>query len=243
MNVKNDALIAILPLSVACGGEGRWAVETWGEEYIEQEMPAEIFADGCSVVYDRFEVNLSEISLLDGDSAVVGEVPGGTFDMTTPGPQAVGEVEVPATFYSTARFVLSPGAGAAVRASGTLSCGGSDATFDWSFQTSTTYLCEPADLSVPKSGSATTELTIHGDHLFYDGLEDPDAAVRGQAIFDADADADGQVTLDELAAVPVAPLGYTVGQASEVEHLGDFVAALTRSLGHVDGEGHCAVAP
>lgn len=116
-----------------------------------------------------------------------------------------------------------------------------DYTFDWSFDTDTTYNCEPEDLTIPAGGEDGTELTIHGDHLFYDGLENPDAEVRGAAIADADADADGVVTQAELDLVQVATLGYEVGQYSEVTTLGDFVSFLTRTLGHVDGEGHCQV--
>lgn len=233
--------LALFPLLAACGGTGDWVVETWGEDYIEMGIPAEVFADGCSVVYDRFEVALAEVALLDGDGEVVGPVDGARFEMTEPGPQAVGSVAVPATFYSTARFVVAAEDGASVDVAGTLSCGGASKRFDWSFTTATTYLCEPEDLTIPAGGSATTQFTVHGDHLFYDGLENPDALVRGQAIFDADADGDGAITQAELAAVSVATLGYAVGQYSEVTTLEDFVAFLTRTLGHVDGEGHCQV--
>jgi hypothetical protein len=233
-------MILILHL-IGCGGTGAWVVETWGEEYIEQEIPASVFADGCAVTYDNFEVALAGASLLDGDGTAVGELPGATFDMVTPGPQAVGSVDVPATYYATARFQIAASTGPSVRSAGTLTCGGGSKTFDWSFTTATTYDCEPADLTIPAGGEATTQLTIHGDHLFYDGLENADAAVRGQAVFDADADGDGAVTQDELAAVSVATLGYSVGQYSEVTTLADFVTFLTQTLGHVDGEGHCQV--
>jgi hypothetical protein len=81
----------------------------------------------------------------------------------------------------------------------------------------------------------TVPLAIHGDHLFYDGLENPDAVVRGVAIAEADADADGTVTLDELDAVHVAGLGYEVGQYSDVTTLGEFVTFLTRTLGQPRG--------
>jgi hypothetical protein len=233
--------IVLLPVLAACGGSGEWVVETWGEEYIEQEIPAEVFADGCSVVYDRFEVAVSDVALLDGDGEVAGSIAGARFEMTQPGPQAVGSVAVPATYYSTARFVVSADDGASVEVTGTLSCGGASKSFDWTFTTVTTYLCEPEDLTIPASGEAFTQLTIHGDHLFYDGLENPDALVRGQAIFDADADGDGTITQEELGSVSVATLGYAVGQYSEVTTLADFVSFLTQTLGHVDGEGHCQV--
>lgn len=94
---------------------------------------------------------------------------------------------------------------------------------------------------MPAGGEAGTELTIHGDHLFYDGLEDPDAGLQGQPIVAADADGNGVITQDELAAVDVAGLGYSVGQHSEVTDLDAFITFLTRTLGHVDGEGHCQV--
>jgi hypothetical protein len=63
--------------------------------------------------------------------------------------------------------------------------------------------------------------------------------LRGQDIVDADADADGEVSQDELAAVGLAELGYDVGSWSEVTDLEAFIAALTHTLGHIDGEGHC----
>lgn len=230
-----------IALCLTACGSGEWAVEIWGEDYIEVEIPAADFADGCSAVFTSFSVNLIEAALLDGNGAVVGETAVGRFELSAPGPQAVGAVEVPARYYDTARFVIGPGEGDAVAAAGTLRCGEQSVSFDWSFGTSTTYLCEPDGLTVPAGGTATTQLTVHGDHFFYDGLEDPDAEVRGQAILDADADEDGEVTLAELEAVPVAPLGYSVGQYSDVNTLGQFVRFLTQTLGHVDGEGHCQV--
>ncbi|MEL6348517.1 MAG: hypothetical protein AAFV53_35750 [Myxococcota bacterium] len=221
--------------------EGDWAVSTWGEEYIEDEIPASDFSDGCTASFERFSVNITEAALLDGDGNAAGEAPTGRFEMTTPGPQALGAVTVPATFYDTAQFTIAPTGDDAIHAVGTLTCGAQTVTFDWSFDTATTYRCAPEGLTVPTNGQAETELTIHGDHFFYEALEAEDAELRGQPIIDADADGDGDVTLDELSAVSTAGLGYRVGQYSEVTDLGAFVTFLTRTLGHVDGEGHCQV--
>lgn len=254
--MKYTAFVSLLALT-ACG-KGTWTVSTWGEEYIEDAIPAADFADGCAATYDTFLVALGDVALLDGDGAEVGVVDGWqVFDLTAPGPHEVGSAEVRATHYASARFSIAPASGAvagnateaqvaalgdaSVRAAGTLTCDGVDYTFDWSFDTDTTYNCEPEDLTIPSGGEDGTELTIHGDHLFYDGLENPDAEVRGAAIADADADADGVVTQAELDLVSVATLGYEVGQYSEVTTLGEFVSFLTRTLGHVDGEGHCQV--
>lgn len=254
--MKHTILPFFLVLS-ACG-KGSWTVNTWGEEYIEVEIPAADFADGCDVTYDSFLLAMSDVALLDGDGEPVGVVDGQqVFDMTAAGPHDVGSAEVKATHYANARFSISPASNAvpgnateaqvaelgtsSIRVAGTLTCGGVARTFDWSFDSDTTYHCEPADLTIPGGGEDSTQYTIHGDHLFYDGLENVDAVVRGQAIFDADTDGDGAITLTELDAIQVATLGYEVGQYSEVTTLGDFVWFLTQTLGHVDGEGHCQV--
>jgi hypothetical protein len=234
-------LLSALPLLAACGA-GEWQVSLWGEDFIEQGIPSEVFADGCSATFTEFLVTLDGAALLDGDGDVVGEIDGGSFDLAPPGPVSVGAVDVPAGTYTAARFVVASGGGEAVRAAGALSCGEDSVAFDWSFPAEATYDCAPDGLTIAAGGVGQTELTIHGDHLFYDGLEDPEAEVRGQALVDADADGDGTLTLAELEAVAVAPLGYSVGRYSEVTDLAAFVGQLTRTLGHVDGEGHCDVA-
>lgn len=249
--------LPLLLLLTACGS-GDWNTTTWGEEYIEQGIPSADFEDGCSAQYDRFVIVMDDVALIDGDDEPVAEQDDAlVFDMALPGPHDVAHFDTRATFYDTARFAIRPATGAkagnvteaeaeamagnSVHAVGSITCGADTVQFDWAFDTATTYLCAPDDLTIPSGGAATTEFTIHGDHLFYDGLENEDAVVRGQAIVDADADADGTVTLAELAAVPVAPLGYRVGQYSDVTDMRQFVSFLTRTLGHVDGEGHCQV--
>ncbi len=229
---------AMLLLLAGCGGgTGEWVVETWGEELIEDEIPADFFADGCSVTYDEFRVAFAVRELIDGNGDVVGALPADeTYDVTQPGPVEMGTVDVPADHYSAVRVVVD-----SVGTVGTLTCGGESAAFDWAFDESTTYLCAPPDLTIPTGGSDRTQLTVHGDHLFYDGLEDPDAAVRGQAILDADADSNAEITLDELDAVSIPALGYGVGEYSDVLTLRQFVSHLSRTLIHVDGEAECTV--
>lgn len=99
---------------------------------------------------------------------------------------------------------------------------------------------------VVTSGSAVDmQLTLHGDHFFYDDLQSGDAALRFDNLAAADADDDGVVTLEELAQVPLANLPaengpYGVG-ASDVNDLGGYVRAAVHTLGHFNGEGHCSV--
>jgi hypothetical protein len=180
------------------------------------------------------------------------------FDMVQVGPHEVGSSDVVATTYDRVTVQVAPpveqtAAGNATDAqlarmdglslfvAGTLTCGADAVDFDWAFQTETIYECEP-ELTIADGGDGATEFTVHGDHLFYDGLENEDALLRGQAIVDADTDGNGLVTRAELSVVGVAPLGiYDVGSASDVLSLDDFVKHLTRTLGHVDGEGHCQI--
>lgn len=234
----------LILMMASCGG-GDWTLTTWGEDYIESGIPAAEFADGCETTFDRFEVALHDLALKDGDGADVAAIDGVfVVDVHQPGPHILGTAPVPRGSYFRVDARIAPDAGLggnSVSAAGTVTCGGASVGFDWAFDTDTLYKCEPDGLTLPAGGSAETQITVHGDHLFYDHLTSEDASVRGQAIADADTDADGNVTRAELEAVSVADLGYGVGSFVDVTNLWQFVSELTRSLGHVDGEGHCEV--
>ena len=99
-----------------------------------------------------------------------------------------------------------------------------------------------AVVAVPTSGTASLQVTIHGDHLYYDDLENPEARTRFDAIAAADADGDHNVTLDELGAVQLTSLPmtqYNAGPVPNVRTLRDFVTYLVSTVGHFNGEGHC----
>ena len=233
--------LALLLLS-ACGS-GTWVVETWGEDYIEAGIPAADFADGCALTYDKFEVTFTEVWLIDGndEQAAALDAPF-VIDLTEPGPTELGRADVKPNSYDTVHMRIAPDAGApSVIAEGTLTCDGEAKTFAWAFDTDTTYGCEPDELSIAAGGEDRSQLTIHGDHLWYDSLSAEDAEVRGQHIAAADADDDDVITQAELAAVPVAPTGLDVGPYSTVTDLGAYVRFLTQTVGHIDGEGHCQV--
>jgi len=237
-----------------------WTLEIWGEEFIEEGIPAAEFEDGCSVVFDHFLVAVADPGLIGGSGSPVSELSSNTlWDVALAGPHIIGSSEVPPTTYSRVDLTVGPVSATSVsgnaadeqlplmadgpwsvHVAGELTCPGSTVSFAWGFDTSTTYLCEP-EFTLASGGAGSTQFTVHGDHLFYDALEDPEAALRGQALVDAD-DGDGDLTLEELRAVGLAALGdYDVGGASEVDNLAAFVESLTTSVGHVDGEGHCGV--
>lgn len=261
--------------TAACGGtagSGTLDITTWGEDYIEQGIPATEFADGWSCHYDKFLIALGPLTIAEhgGDT-------GGTmseqkvFDMTLSGPHPVTTFPaIGARHWDEVSIAVSPAGAAAtvgndlagadlqmmqsggysLYVEGTLSKQSEQKTFAWGFTTDTLYQeCQKAEAEggelgviVPDGGSATVQFTIHGDHLFYDDLASPSAVLRGQAIADADSDSDGAVTLDELDGVDLAAIGegtYGTGGAAGVYTLGDFLAALTRTVVHFQGEGHC----
>lgn len=224
------------------------------------------FVDGHSMRYDVFLVVLGGLKVADAEGEVAAELgESRVFDLTRPGPHAVARLEeVPAGRWSaiSARVAPDPAAiagnvtptqreevralGASVIARGTLTTtSGAELRFDWAFDTATLYeACVDADgdpgVVVPSGGVVEAQLTVHGDHLFYDDLQSPEARLRGRAIARADANGDGRVSLEELAGVGVDGLPeYGTGGDGSVDELAAFVRALTRTLVHFQGEGHC----
>ncbi len=269
--------VALLILSACTDtGSGNVAFTTWGEELIEEGIPATVFADGWSVKYDRFLVVLSGVKVADG-ATVAGEM--GTprlFNHVVPRPKLV--VDFPsltAKTWPNVSYVIGPAANAELGAGATeadkalMTAGGyglyvegkaqkgaDSRTFKWGFSVKTLFDSCKGDVSgkevdgvvVANGGTDAVELTIHGDHLFYDDLQAPEAKVRFQNIADADADKNGEVTLAELEAVKLARLppangAYGTGSDSKVVDLKAFVTDLSRTVGHFRGEGECFAKP
>jgi hypothetical protein len=125
-------------------------------------------------------------------------------------------------------------------------------TFEFGFTTATRYEnCkaevdgkEQSGVVVTNNGRANVELTIHGDHLVYDDLG-PTATGRVVPRVEADANNDGKITTAELENVKILDLQskYTgrfgVANDSSVVNLLKFEQALSRTIGHFNGEGEC----
>jgi hypothetical protein len=129
---------------------------------------------------------------------------------------------------------------------------GKKKSFSWSFSPATLFEgChgmqdgkEVEGVLVTNGGTQEVELTVHGDHMFYDDLQSEEGGPRFQAYADADADDDGAVTLAELDQVPLytIPLEkglYGTGALGNVNSLGQYVRTLARTIGHYRGEGSC----
>lgn len=142
---------------------------------------------------------------------------------------------------------------ASVHVEGTAtSATGATKTFNWSFSLATLFedchaIQDGKDVQgvvVINGGIQSVELTVHGDHLFYDDLQSEEAVPRFQALADADANDDGDVTLAELDRVPLYTIpidkgSYGTGALGNVNTLGDYERTLARTIGHYRGEGSC----
>jgi hypothetical protein len=258
------AALAALPALSSCDdaadGEGALVLEIWGEEFIEQGIPAEEFADGWSVVFDRFLVNVGQIGVAEEGATPALEVSGfQVFDLVAAdGPVAIAKVTAPAGTYGQTAYTIAPADGDSAIANaaeadlqrmidggwsvfveGTATDGTDTVTFAWGFGNATVYdPCHSGGV-LEDGGAVAVQLTIHGDHLFYDSAVSEDPALRFADIALADADDDGEVTPEELAALDIAPLPYYGVGSLDIDNLWDYIEHMTTTLGHIDGEGHC----
>ncbi len=128
--------------------------------------------------------------------------------------------------------------------------------FSWSFSPATLFSgChapqngqEVEGVLVTSGGDQEVELTMHGDHLFYDDLQSSGAVMRFAALAAADSNGDDEVTLEELDRVPLYTLdptlgSYGTGALGSVNTLGDFERTLAETTGHYRGEGSCNSRP
>jgi hypothetical protein len=254
-------------------GSGNASFNVWGEDYIEREIPAGDVEDGWRIKFSKFLIVLGDISVADKNAGAAGKVGSTQLlDLVSPGPHDVGALNgieargwdevgysVLAIQPSTAVHSSATGddatlmrnGGFSVYVAGTAANGGATKTFGWGFTNSTRYDdCvaevdgkETPGIAVTSGGNESVQLTIHGDHFFYDDLASPDALVRFNAMAAADTNDNGEVTLEELGQVKLVDIDegtYGTGSASHVDDLAAFVQALTLTLGHYRGEGHCA---
>ncbi len=239
----------------ATEGEGTLRVTIYGEAFIEDQIPAADVADGWAIDFSRFLVCVGDIAAdempLEGQHV---------FDLTQPSGgdgHEVGTLEVPAGIVEHLDYRVAPfssavagnvtdadvgfmtSMGYALFVEGTATRGADTIAFAWGFDTDTRYSHCHTEQHVRDGGEATSQITIHADHLFYDDLELPEPNVAFDLVASADAEPDGAVTPDELRAVDLTGLAnYGVG-SRDISDLWSYISAQTSTLGHIDGEGHC----
>jgi hypothetical protein len=122
---KHAALVVSIAFgsaSLACsssdptgsGGEGTLVFTTWGEEYIEDEIPADPegggFVDGWSVSYDKFLVSFQNIVVADARGDTAGGMQASRlFDNTLPGVKAIAVLDgVAAKAWDRVSYEIAP---------------------------------------------------------------------------------------------------------------------------------------
>lgn len=109
-----------------------------------------------------------------------------------------------------------------------------------------------AGIAITSATTVTDAITIHGDHLFFNGFPSGDEGgiVRlGQLWADVDLNLDGKIDVGEFGDVWLADLPewnerYQLGgapQVGELNTLGDIAIAELKTQGHMNGEGECEI--
>ena len=299
MGLQTNVVLALTLLvcsgTVACSdpateGDGTENFTTWGEEFIEDGIPAgdgtSGFVDGWSLKYDKFLVNFHEIKVADSAGKVVAELDKPRFVDNT----KVGEKELisfpnlPAKAYPNVSYQIKPAvadeeivgdadpadlammvdqglsfyaAGAASKTDPEDDTKTITKTFHWGFKTQTAYLdCHSAEengvstegIVVTNNQTDVSQLTTHGDHLYYDSLQSGDNAKPTLIRFDEKAAADdkptgngdGEITLAELCKADIDPSVYNTSGLPGAT-IGDFIISLARTIGHFRHEGECTI--
>ncbi len=220
-------------LLCACGaGEGTVEVTAYGEAFIEEGIPADAVDDGWAVSFSRFVVALRDVRVAGATIAVPGQV-----ELTTPSSgrgQPLGSARVAEGDHDRGGFVVER-----VEVEGSATLASESKSFAWVFAAPTRYHDCETTTSVPDGGRATFQITIHADHLLYDSLvaDEPQLLFGALAGADDAGDDDGVISEAELAAADIGT--YDPGSEGGIDDLWSYLTALTRTLGHVDGEGHC----
>jgi hypothetical protein len=254
-------LLTSVLLLPACdnNGEGTLFLKIWGEDYIETGIPAAEFADGYAINYSKFLVNIKNISIEGAFDAPASKV----WNIHLPSPSPEGKLimsdTVDAGSYdhtsyliaradsatvsgnaSPADLKLMKDNGYAVYVQGTATApDGTQKSFAWGFSNNTKYDPCESDAEVKDGGSDFIQITIHGDHLFYDSTTSADAQLRFAEIASADADNNGIITKEELLAFKLAALPHHDVGNLPIDNMWDYISHQSTTIGHIDGENHC----
>ena len=124
--------------------------------------------------------------------------------------------------------------------------------FAWGVAAETNFgpceIDEVPGFAVTEGGSQTVAISIHGDHVFFNGF--PEGGETGttrlaQWIADCDLNLDGEVTRAELEAIAPSDLAeiderFSLGGSPlELTEMWDYVSAQLKTQGHFQGEGEC----
>jgi hypothetical protein len=237
------SLTSVALLAGACTDDapGTITATVYGEDFIEEGIPADAFGDGWAVSFDKFLVSIGGVAakagergrevgdpgfyLVDLAQASGGEghelatfaAPAGTYDHY--GYRLASSADAAPVNVDAAAAAAMKAAGYSIWLAGSATNGAATKTFDWGFTLKLTHAhCDVSEKI--DGGAATMQATIHADHFFYDDAVSEEPNVMFPLIAAADgaagAPADGAITMDELAAVDIrAQPRYQVGSSRD----------------------------
>lgn len=272
------SLAALIPACSSDSEDGKGSVvfTTYGEDFIENEIPADEVEDKWTIKYERFLVTFHDINVgVEGSAPAASMTGSRLFNNKVKGDKLITKFnDLPAKAYTHVSYRIAPavadtelgdgvtaedktlmvsnGYAVYVEATATNAATSTSKKYKWGFKLNTLYDKCKGEIAgketdgsvVTNGGTDSVQLTIHGDHLYYDDLQAKEAKVRFDNIAAADANNDGEITLEELAAVKLAAIPkekgpYGTGSAAGINDLRAFVEALSRTVGHFRGEGEC----
>src|SRR5690554_3266997 len=164
--------LLLLPLAAACGesdaqspeGRGMLEIYVYGEDFVEEGIPADAMSDGWAIDFEGFAVEVTSVSVGDAEfseattieisqpSEGTGELPGMDHRLDELGLDA-GDYDAPSYALGTIRVV------------GNAEKEGVTKSFDWTFEVPTTYAGCHTSFTIEADQTSYLELTIHADHL------------------------------------------------------------------------------
>jgi hypothetical protein len=262
------SLTSVALLAGACTDDapGTITATVYGEDFIEEGIPADAFGDGWAVSFDKFLVSIGGVAakagergrevgdpgfyLVDLAQASGGEghelatfaAPAGTYDHY--GYRLASSADAAPVNVDAAAAAAMKAAGYSIWLAGSATNGAATKTFDWGFTLKLTHAhCDVSEKI--DGGAATMQATIHADHFFYDDAVSEEPGVAFDLVAASDDDGDGAVTLDELELTDLrAETRYQVGSnkapdGSDIVNLRQYIEYQATTLGHINGEGHC----
>jgi hypothetical protein len=139
---------------------------------------------------------------------------------------------------------------------GTLTQVSDDATIDFEIKANAAAVYTDCALEtepepgVPVESNSTAEVTIHGDHVFFNGFPEDETQIQRLAAWmwqvGQERDTDGVITQEDFEAAinvdelfPADTYTLTGSPVSPINNAWDFVRAQLGTQGHIFGEGEC----
>lgn len=258
--------LSLVTLAACTDEAGSITSTAYGEEFIEQGIPSDVFSDGWAISFDKFLVSVGNAKAQAGhDNAEVGfddfyivdlhkgsggegqelatfDAPGGTYDHY--GYQIEPDANAVNVNADEADATAMKANGYSIWVKGTATKDSQTKTFDWGFKMRLTYAHCEAGMTID-GNNVVMQSTIHADHLFYDDAVSDEPNVSFDIFAQSDTNTDNAITLDELAARDIrVETRYQVGSTLDVEgkeitNLRQYVEHQATTVGHINGEGHC----